>query len=99
MARPSRPYQDLIIIQNELKKRVLNGSDDKACALLAREWVGAEAMKRVMRGCPVMKPMTIAELRSLRAPKQIHDAIEAEVVKESLSSQTVTAPPATEAPE
>lgn len=70
-------------------------------ALLAREWINMERLKRELRGIPPLASHKLSELlRSAKAdaaPRATPLELESELVidesKESLNPQTVTAPP------
>ena len=98
----SQPYRDATTVCNLLLERMQQQkTDDKDMALLAREWVGVMMLKRLMRGLPPLKAVSLKEVMDARKANTKHaeptDAfIELDPAPTELTTPptpTVTAPP------
>ena len=107
MAYAGTQHQVACELQNVLVARCKDDTTDgKAVALLARSWIALEQMKREIRGIPPLAPHKVSELlrdarataAPLAAPVEVDAAPAIDETKESLSCQTVTAPPTPEPP-
>lgn len=99
----TEPYRNANTLANHIMQRIMSTEDDKAAALLMREWRETEQMKREWRGVPRLAAHTMREVadarlaRARQLPTNAHEVTELDDDKES-SGQTVPAPPTPETP-
>jgi hypothetical protein len=96
------PYRNATKLANSLMLRILTTGDDKAAALLMREWRETEQVKREWRGLPRLSPASMKEIIDFKRAamktvtattfEEIHDVPTREG-KESISIPTVPTPP------
>jgi len=99
MAYMNQNYRDANVIAKYLKERIICDSvSDKDRALMAAQWNGLQQLKRLMRGLPPLKAVSLKEVMDAKkssmkeAAASIDVCTEAETIPDD-STTTVTAPP------
>lgn len=74
----NQPYRDATSIANHLKARIMASEVDKDIALLASQWIGLQTLKRLMRGLPPLKAVSIKEVMDAKksAMKEVTNTAE-----------------------